>query len=77
MTERQLIELKEQIEESKTSVSELKGQQTALLRQLKDTFKCSSVEEADKKVEDLRKEIDTLNKQIEEHSKELEEKYEV
>jgi chromosome segregation ATPase len=75
MTEQQLINLKSQIEDAKSSVSELKGQQTALLKQLKDTYKCSTIEEADKLVEMYRKDIASIQKDIEEHTKELEEKY--
>jgi predicted nucleic acid-binding Zn-ribbon protein len=77
MTEKQLLDLKDQIEDAKQSVSELKGQQTALLKQLKDTYKCSSIEEAEKKAEQMKKDIDKLQKQIDEGCKELEEKYDV
>jgi hypothetical protein len=77
MTEQQLIDLKSQIEDAKQSVSELKGQQTALLKQLKDTYKCNSIEEADKKVGVMQKDIATLQKQIDEYTKELEAKYDV
>jgi len=77
MTESQLLDLKAQIEEAKSSVSELKGQQNALLKQLKDTYKCNSIEEADKKVGVMQKDIATLQKQIDEHTVELEKKYDV
>jgi hypothetical protein len=77
MTESQLLDLKAQIEDAKQSVSELKGQQTALLKQLKDTYKCNSIEEADKLVEKLRKDIASLQTRIDEHTKELEAKYDV
>jgi cell division septum initiation protein DivIVA len=77
MTEQDLLDLKRQIEDAKTSVSELKGQQTALLRQLKDTYKCNSVEEAQRMVEKLKADANKLQKQIDEATKELEEKYDV
>ena len=77
MTERQLLELKEEIEEAKQSVSELNGQKTALLKQLKDTFKCGSIEEAQAKSQQMKKDIDKLQLQIDEGSKDLEEKYDV
>ena len=77
MTESQLLDLKAQIEEAKSSVSELKGQQNALLKQLKDTYKCNSIEEADKKVGVMQKDIATLQKQIDGHTAELEKKYDV
>lgn len=77
MTEKDLINLKEQIDDAKQSVSELKGQQTALLRQLKDTYKCSSIEEAEKLADKMKQDIDKLQKQIDEGCRELEEKYEI
>ena len=77
MTEQNLLDLKRQIEDARTSVSELKGQQTALLRQLKDTYKCNSVEEAERMVEKLKADANKLQKMIDEATKELEEKYDV
>lgn len=77
MTEKDLLDLKQQIDDAKTSVSELKGQQTALLKQLKDTYKCNTIEEADALVEKMRKEIATLQRQIDTHVAELEKKYDV
>ena len=77
MTERQLLELKEEIEEAKASVSEYKGQQTALLKQLKDTFKCGSIVEAQAKSQQMKQDIDKLQLQIDEGSKDLEEKYNI
>jgi predicted nucleic acid-binding Zn-ribbon protein len=77
MTKEQLLDLKDQIDEAKSSVSELKGQQTALLKQLKDTYKCSSIEAAETLSEKMKKDIDKLQKQIDEGCKELEEKYEL
>ena len=77
MNEQDLLDLKQQIEDAKTSVSELKGQQTALLKQLKDTYKCNSVEDAERMVAKLKTDANKLQKQIDEATKELEEKYDV
>jgi len=77
MTEKSLLDLKQQIDEAKTSVSELKGQQTALLKQLKDTYKCTTVKEAEKLAEKMQRDITALQTQIDKHTKELEEKYNV
>jgi len=77
MTEKNLLDLKQQIDEAKTSVSELKGQQTALLKQLKDTYKCTTVKEAEKLAEKMQRDITALQTQIDKHTKELEEKYNV
>jgi tetrahydromethanopterin S-methyltransferase subunit G len=75
MTERDLLELKEEIEIANTEVSQLTGQQMALTKQLQEDWKCSNVKEAKAKVEELDKKIDRLERQIEKGIKELEEKY--
>jgi len=77
MTEKDLLDLKQQIDDAKTSVSELKGQQTALLKQLKDAYKCNTIKEAEALAEKMRKEIATLQQQIDTHVAELEKKYDV
>lgn len=74
-TEKELLEMKKEVEEAKTSVSELKGQQTAVLKQLKDTYKCSSIEITDAEIGKIKTKLVNINKQIEEHSKILEENY--
>lgn len=75
MNERQLLDLKNKITEAKNTTAELKGHQSALLKQLKDDWECSSVEEAEKLMAKMDKEITSLNDNIEKLMKELEEKY--
>ena len=77
MDETGLLKLKKQIDEANASVSELKGQLSALLKQLKDDWKCNSVEDAEKLIVKMDKEIASLNNKIEEGMEELEEKYEL
>jgi predicted transcriptional regulator len=77
MDARGLLKLKSQIEEAKKTTSELKGQQTALMNQLKDDWKCNSIKEAEKLMETMENDIATLNANIEKGLEELEEKYEV
>jgi hypothetical protein len=76
MEVRELIKLKQKIEDAKQQTSELKGQQTALMKQLKDDWKCNSIKEAEALMEKMDWEIKTLNDQIETGLAELEEKYE-
>ncbi len=76
MDEAGLLKLKRQIDEAKQSSSELKGQLNALTRQLKDDWKCNSVEEAERLIVQVDKEINTLNDKIDEGLKELGRKYE-
>lgn len=77
MNETQLLKLKKQVEEAKTEVSELKGHQSALLKQLKEEWGCSDITTAEKKLKSLQKEIEEVNQSIEEGIAELEEKYNV
>lgn len=76
MDETGLLKLKKQIDSAKNSVAELKGQQTALMNQLKTEYKCNSLKEAQDKLKKMDSEIEDFNKQIDEGLKELEEKYE-
>ena len=76
MDETGLLKLKKQIDEANASVSELKGQLSALLKQLKDDWKCNSVEDAERLVAKMDKEIVSLKNKIEKGMEELEEKYE-
>jgi septal ring factor EnvC (AmiA/AmiB activator) len=73
MTEKDLLELKEEIEEAKQKVSELKGEKQALLKQLKENWKCSSIEDAEKKLVKLGEQEEQLSNQIETGIEELEE----
>lgn len=75
MTDKELLDLKRQVGEAKNKVAELKGQRTELMRQLKDDWGCSSIEQAQTKAAAMKKEIDELNIQIENDLKELETKY--
>jgi predicted transcriptional regulator len=75
MTETDLLKLKKQIEEAKATTSELKGHQSALMKQLKDDWKCNTIEEAEKLMAKYDKEIKTLTANIEKGMKELEGKY--
>ena len=77
MTEQQLLDLKEQVDEAKTKVSELTGQQTALMKQLKDDWDCKTIKEAEEKLQAMEKSISVLDKKIEKGIKELEEMYNI
>lgn len=75
MKESELLKLKQQIDNAKSQTAELKGHQSALLKQLKDDWKCNSIEEAERLVKKMDKEISDLNQKIEEGLNELEERY--
>lgn len=75
ISEKQLLELKEDITTSKTTVSELTGQEKAIRTQLKTDWKCKTIEEGQKKLNKLDQELNNIDDQIETLSRELEGKY--
>jgi len=77
LNETQLLKLKKQVEEAKTEVSELRGHQSALTKQLKEEWGCKDIAEAEKKLKAMQKEIEQIDASIAEGIKELEENYDV
>lgn len=75
MNEQELFELKERIDEAKSQVSELKGSEKQLMKELSEQWNCNSIETAKKKAKIIEKEINDLNTKIDEGTEELEEKY--
>lgn len=75
LTEQDLIDLKGEIDEAKTKVSELNGQKTALMKQLKETWGCDSLEQAEKKLGSLNTQILNIKEKIDKKTTELEEQY--
>jgi predicted nuclease with TOPRIM domain len=73
MTDKQLLELKQKVEQAKQTVSELKGERTALLNQLTSNFKCSNIEDAKKKIKNFEKQVIELNETMEQEIQLLEE----
>lgn len=74
MDKKQLLNLKDEIDEAKTVVAELTGKKKSLLTQLKEQFNCDSLEMAEKKVETLTQQISKLESQIQEGLNDLEQK---
>ena len=77
MTARELLELKDNIAKAKNTTAELKGQQNALMKQLKEEWKCDSLEDAEKLLEKMDAEIKSFEDNIEKLMKTLEEKYQI
>jgi predicted nuclease with TOPRIM domain len=76
MDETQLLKLKGDIEKAKQTVSELNGQKTALMSQLKE-WDCKTIEEAESKLKTMEEEISNFNNKIALGTQELEKKYQV
>jgi len=67
-----LMELKQDIEDAKQKVSELKGERQALLKQLKEEWGCETIEQAEEKITALGAELDIITKKITEGTEKLE-----
>lgn len=77
MNEQKLLQLKKQIEISKTEIAELTGQKKQLLKELETVWKCSTPAEAEAKIQEYQEKIDSLSKQIEIGINSLQNEYEI
>ena len=77
LDEQDLLDLKNDIGESKTKKSELIGQKNALMNQLENEWGCKTVEEAQKKLKTMGTEIEGIEDKIEKGVADLQEKYNV
>lgn len=75
MKEKELIELKEEIDETKTEISKLDGRKQAVLEQLLKDWGCKTIKEAKTLIEKKIKRKDILFKRANKLSKEIEQKY--
>jgi prefoldin subunit 5 len=75
LTEKQLLEKKKEIDQAQQTLSELTGEEKALLKQLSTEWGCKTLEDAKKKLEAYKKEIDKLDEQIQEKTEEIEKTY--
>jgi Skp family chaperone for outer membrane proteins len=75
MTEQELLNLKKKVDEAKITGSELRGELSAGMKQLKDEYKQTSLESAKKHLKSILKEVEDIDIKITEHSEELESKY--
>ncbi len=75
LDEKKLLELKQEIEEAKNKVAELKGRKEYLLQELQDKYNCKSLEEAQSRIDNLNSAIIDLEQQIEKEIEELENEY--
>lgn len=75
MNKKQLMDLKEQIDSTKSQISSLKGKQEYLMQQLEQEWNCSTLKQAEQKAKEMQADIDKLESQIEQGVNELEEKY--
>jgi len=77
MKESELLRLKKNIEDAKAKATELQGKYKYLQEQLKETWDCGSLEEAEKKLEEMDEEISAMDQNIEKLVNEIKGKYNV
>lgn len=75
MTEHELLQLKEEIDEAKELQSKLEGQREALLQQLKEEYGCSTIKQAEKLLTKMEKDIETMSDEIQDGLDLLEKEY--
>jgi hypothetical protein len=68
----ELLDLKEKIDTTKTTLSEYTGQLQGMMKSLKDDFGCKTLEEAKIKLASIEKNIEILQKKINVGTLELE-----
>jgi predicted nucleic acid-binding Zn-ribbon protein len=65
MNEKALINLKNRIDRFESEISEAKGQQKLLMKELKEKYGCDTLEEGEKRIEELNDQLDDLNHECE------------
>ncbi len=76
MDERRLLNLKQQIDDAKTEISQLEGRKANLLERLEEQWGCKTIKEAEKKLGEMTGQIESLDKKIQAGITKLEEEYE-
>ena len=74
-TERDLIELKEKIDNAITEKTKLEGQKTQLMSQIKDTFKVNTLEKAEKLLSKMKTELVNMKGRLDSGIEQFEEDY--
>jgi hypothetical protein len=77
INEQELLKLKKDVESAKTNISELTGQEKAVLKQFKDEFQCNNIEEMDIIMKQTQDNIAIIDQKIVTGTKEFETKYQV
>jgi chromosome segregation ATPase len=72
MKEQELFELKEEIEESKQELAELKGEKQALMKRLIEEWNCKTTKMARKTLDEMKTELETITSNINNGLEELE-----
>ena len=77
MNEKDLLQLKERIQESKQEKAKLEGKIAHLLEELKTNFNCTSISSAKTMLDEMETEIEELKKELKTISNEIHQKYDI
>lgn len=66
MNQNQLLKMKDKIDETKSTISELEGRKKYLLEELNEKYGCETIAKAMKKLQKMDKEEDDFTRQINE-----------
>lgn len=72
-----LVDLQKRIEKAKEELAGIEAEKKVILRQLRETYKCNSIEEAEKKIKELEKKVDKQTKAVDQLVEQIKEKYDV
>jgi hypothetical protein len=75
MTEKELMQIKKDVETSERLISENTGQLNAYMKQLQTDYDCKTLEELDEKIKEWELEVEKNAKKINKLSDELQTKY--
>ena len=76
MDEKRLLDLKQQIDDAKMEVSQLKGRRANLMEQLQEQWGCKTVREAEARLKKMREETGELEERLKTGIAQLEDAYE-
>lgn len=77
ITNQELFDLKESIEEKKNELAELEGRKKYLMKQLKEKWNCSNIQQAGKFIKDETNKINEIKNKEEVIKQEIEDNYEL
>lgn len=75
MKEKELLKLKEKVDNAEQAVQQLKGRKKELLAQLKKDFNCNTIKEAKAKKKELSSEHEKTQEKLNAKLKEIKNKY--
>lgn len=77
MNEQELLKLKKEIDSAKAEMQELTGEKNYLTKELKETWQCANIKEAEALVKKMEIDISKMQTALEDLLSSIKEKYDV